>query len=201
MTQQQLIEKIRRGFPLRLEPECRAALNEIQREFCKETRIIEGWFTPFTTTITDQYYDLDELVVEIKQVRIAGTDTGQLQGVYGNVPSNSGVAGWWIRDDQMGVGYLDSTGESVLGLAQEVTYYGVTMAADFTTDLSEESAIPPDYHRALFAGVMRDFSEDDTDLKAAAYWREVYADNRRRAKREANTSKDGTPHVVSAQGY
>lgn len=82
MTQQQLIEKILRKFPDRKEAEIRIELNEVQKEFCRETRIIEGEFTTFDTDGTSMYFDLDDQVVTVKQVDLAGTKLDQARGVY-----------------------------------------------------------------------------------------------------------------------
>ncbi len=82
MTQQQLIEKILRKFPDRKEGEIRAELNEVQKEFCRETRIIEGEFTTFDTDGTSMYFDLDDRVVTVKQVDLNGVTINPLGGVY-----------------------------------------------------------------------------------------------------------------------
>jgi len=83
MTQQQLIEKILRKFPDRKEGEIRAELNEVQKEFCRETRILEGEFTTFDTDGTSMYFDLDDRVVTVKQVDLNEVTINPLGGVYG----------------------------------------------------------------------------------------------------------------------
>lgn len=108
---------------------------------------------------------------------------------------------WWIKGDKLGIGVLNSGRVTPIGSVQAVRYFGVKLADNFTTDLSEEPGISSTYHRALLAGVMRNFAEDDGDFQTALYWREVYREMRREAKREANTRKDGTPYDVVAQGY
>lgn len=82
MTQQQLIEKILRKFPGRKEGEIRAELNEVQKEFCRETRIIEGEFTTFDTDGTSMYFDLGSDVVTVKQVDLNGVKINPLGGIY-----------------------------------------------------------------------------------------------------------------------
>ncbi len=108
---------------------------------------------------------------------------------------------WWIKGDKLGLGGFAAGKVAPIGSVIAVRYFGVKLAADFTTDLSEESELPSTYHRAILAGVMRNFAEDDDNFKAALYWREVYRELRREAKREANIRKDGTPYDVVAQGY
>ena len=82
MIQQQLIEKILRKFPGRKEAEIREALNEVQKEFCRETRIIEGEFTTFNTDATSVYYTIGDDVINIKQVDVNGVKITPLGGVY-----------------------------------------------------------------------------------------------------------------------
>ena len=108
---------------------------------------------------------------------------------------------WFIKGGELGLGNLTGSTVTAIGSVYAVRYFGVKYADDFTSDLSEESDLPSPYHRALLAGVMRNFAEDDDNFKSALYWREVYRELRREAKREANTRKDGTPYDVVAQGY
>ncbi len=108
---------------------------------------------------------------------------------------------WWIKGAQVGIGSVSGETVSVISSVYAVRYWGVKLADDFTTDLTEESDLPSPYHRALLAGVMRNFAEDDDNFKTALYWREVYKELRRDAKKEANIRKDGTAYDVLAQGY
>lgn len=108
---------------------------------------------------------------------------------------------WWIKGDQIGIGSVSGNTVSVISSVYAVRYWGVKLADDFTSDLTEESDLPSPYHRALLAGVMRNFAEEDDNYKAAIYWNEVYKNLRREAKREANTRKDGTAYDVLAEGY
>jgi hypothetical protein len=82
MTQQQLIEKILRKFPDRKEGEIRDELNEVQKEFCRETRILEGEFTTFDLDGSSMYYTMDSTVVTVKQVDLNGSKIDPLGGVY-----------------------------------------------------------------------------------------------------------------------
>jgi len=108
---------------------------------------------------------------------------------------------WWIKGTQIGIGSVSGGTASAYGSASAVRYWGVKLADDFTSDLTEESDLPSTYHRALLAGVMRNFAEDDEKFKTALYWREVYKEMRREAKREANTRKDGTAYDVASTGF
>ena len=108
---------------------------------------------------------------------------------------------WWIKGDKIGIGSLSGETVSVISSVYAVRYFGVKYADDFTSDLTEESGIPSTYHRALLAGVLRNFAEDGDNFQMALYWREVYNGMRREAKKEANTRKDGTAYDIVAQGY
>lgn len=108
---------------------------------------------------------------------------------------------WWIKGDDIGIGVLSGETLTAYGSVAAIRYWGVKKADDYTSDLTETSGLPVTYDRAILAGVIRNFAEDDGDLKTALYWREVYKELRREAKREANTRKDGMAYDVSAQGY
>lgn len=108
---------------------------------------------------------------------------------------------WWLKGDQMGIGILSGETVSIITSVYAVRYWGVKKADDYTSDLTETSGLPSTYDRAILAGVLRNFAEDDDKFETALYWREVYKELRREAKREANIRKDGTAYDVQAQGY
>ena len=76
------MEKIRRRHPDRLEPEIRAEMNTVKREFCRETRLLEGEFTGFSLDGTSVMYDLGDNVAAVKQVDLNGVQIQQLTGIY-----------------------------------------------------------------------------------------------------------------------
>ncbi len=76
------MEKILRKFPDRKEGEIRFELNEIQKAFCRETRILEGEFTTFNTDGTSMYYTMGTDVATIKQLDLNGSKINPLGGVY-----------------------------------------------------------------------------------------------------------------------
>ena len=82
MKQQVIIEKIRAKHPARLEADVRAEMNTVKREFCRETRIIEGEHTTFNTDGSSVMYDMGDEVVDIRQVDLAGTKINQVSGVF-----------------------------------------------------------------------------------------------------------------------
>ena len=109
---------------------------------------------------------------------------------------------WWQKGDQLGIGVnAGNSSPNVAPTGLAVRYFGVKLATDFTDDMQQESELATTYHRALLAGLMRDYAEDDENFKAALFWSGIYNELRREAKREANNRKDGTPISVAAQGW
>ena len=82
MTQQFILEKVMRKFMDRTEGEVRSDLNRIQKDFSRETRILEGEFTTFNTNGASLYFDFDDQVSVVKQVQVDGTVIDLLTGVY-----------------------------------------------------------------------------------------------------------------------
>jgi hypothetical protein len=79
MTQNQLIEIIRKQFPDAPVAEIRIHLNESLDEFCRRTRILTGTDT-FTTVADTRYYALDSTVSEVISVDFNGYDIPRLTG-------------------------------------------------------------------------------------------------------------------------
>ena len=82
MTEQHLIEKILKKFPDRGESEIRLELNVVQKEFCRETELIEGEFTTFNLDGTSLYFAMGTDVVAIKQVDVNGAKIDPLHGIF-----------------------------------------------------------------------------------------------------------------------
>ena len=79
MTQNQLIDLVRKQFPNTPVAEIRVHLNDALDEFCRRTRILTG--TDSFTTVADQrYYGLDEFVSEVLSVDFDGYDIPRLTG-------------------------------------------------------------------------------------------------------------------------
>ena len=79
MTQDQIIEIIKKQFPNIRDAEIRLHLNEGMKEFCRRTRIVTGGFQ-FTTNADQRYYDLDDGVSEVTSVDYDGYDIPRLTG-------------------------------------------------------------------------------------------------------------------------
>ena len=79
MTQNQLIEIVRKQFPDTSVAEIRIHLNDTLDEFCRRTRILTSAFE-FTTVADQRYYDLDGKILEVTSVDFDGYDIPRLTG-------------------------------------------------------------------------------------------------------------------------
>tara|TARA_R100000664_G_scaffold30782_1_gene43743 strand:+ start:70 stop:333 length:264 start_codon:yes stop_codon:yes gene_type:complete len=79
MTQDQLIERIRKHHPRVSQIDIRMLLNDALDEFCTKTRILTD--TVSITTVADQrYYSLDAKIAEVLSVDYDGYDIPRLTG-------------------------------------------------------------------------------------------------------------------------
>ena len=79
MTQNQLIELVRKQFPNATAAEIRVHLNDSLDEFCRKSRILTSVFQ-FTTVADQRYYDLDSKISEVTSVDFDGYDIPRLTG-------------------------------------------------------------------------------------------------------------------------
>jgi hypothetical protein len=79
MTQNQLIELIRKQHPNASAAEIRIHLNDALDEFCRSTRILTSAYQ-FTTVADQRYYDLDANISEVTSVDFDGYDIPRLTG-------------------------------------------------------------------------------------------------------------------------
>jgi len=79
MTQNQLIEIVKKQFPDTSAAEIRIHLNDSLDEFCRRTRILTSAFE-FTTVTDQRYYNLDGKILEVTSVDFDGYDIPRLTG-------------------------------------------------------------------------------------------------------------------------
>jgi formate-dependent phosphoribosylglycinamide formyltransferase (GAR transformylase) len=79
MTQNQLIELVKKQHPGATVTEIRAYLNDALDEFCRKSRILTSAFQ-FTTIASQRYYDLDTKISEVTSVDFDGYDIPRLTG-------------------------------------------------------------------------------------------------------------------------
>ena len=79
MTQNQLIEIVKKQFPDTPVAEIRIHLNDTLDEFCRRSRILTSAFQ-FTTVADQRYYALDDKILEVTSVDFDGYDIPRLTG-------------------------------------------------------------------------------------------------------------------------
>jgi hypothetical protein len=72
---------------------------------------------------------------------------------------------WWIKNKQLGIGTYNTTSSDITAHSGRVNvrYSGPKYAEKFTERMNQESELPPHFHRALIAGVLRDYYEERGD--------------------------------------
>ena len=88
---------------------------------------------------------------------------------------------YWLKDRKLGIGKYNSTSATISAPAgfALVEYCGPAYADRFTEDLKQESQLPRHFHRALIAGVLRDYYEDkvnktESDIINQRMWSGIY---------------------------
>ena len=79
MTQNQLIDLIKKQIPTATNAEIRLHLNDALDEFCRRSRILTTAYQ-FTTSADQRYYDLDDNISEVTSVDFDGYDIPRLTG-------------------------------------------------------------------------------------------------------------------------
>ena len=177
MTQKQLIELIQQHHPGMGETEIRLALNRAQDDYCAKTELIR------TTYVQDsaagkRYYTIDSQILKIIRVQINDVDIPRLIGSpiidddefdgatgLSAASSSSDERYWYISNDRLAIvekatSTLTRDGKSSdyqsISEVKEIRIYAIAQATDFTTDLTEVSEIPTQFHDALAYKVISD---------------------------------------------
>ena len=79
MTQNQLIDLIKKQMPAATNAEIRIHLNDALDEFCRRSRILTTAYQ-FTTSADQRYYALDDNISEVTSVDFDGYDIPRLTG-------------------------------------------------------------------------------------------------------------------------
>lgn len=115
------------------------------------------------------------------------------------MPTLSGFK-WWTKGGNIGLGQPSSTTDDVSAPGADVVirYYGSRYPDDFVeNNLTQESEIPSQFHRALYAHVLMEFYADEGDDRAFARWERIW--NRTVRKGNAYAFKEkrtGPVHTV-----
>tara|TARA_R110000765_G_C18858512_1_gene599756 strand:- start:269 stop:952 length:684 start_codon:yes stop_codon:yes gene_type:complete len=177
MTQKQLIELIQQHHATMGETEIRLALNRAQDDYCAKTELIK------TTYVQDsiagkRYYTLDSQILKITKVQINDVDIPRLIGTpiidddefdaatgLTAPASSSNDRFWYIGNDRLAIvekatSTITRDGKQSdyqsISEVKEIRIYAIAQATDFTTDLTEVSEIPNQFHDALVYKVIAD---------------------------------------------
>ena len=177
MTQKQLIELIQQHHASMGETEIRLALNRAQDNYCAKTELIKETYTQ-NSVAGQRYYTLDAQILKIIAIQINDVAIPRLIGkpiidddefdaqtglTAASTSSNdrywytdSGrlgvvekIAGTASRDDKI------SDYQSI-SVVKEMRIFAISQATDFTTDLTEVSELPTQFHDALVYKVISD---------------------------------------------
>lgn len=177
MTQKQLIELIQQHHPKMGETELRLALNRAQDDFTAKTEIIKTTYVQLSSP-GKRYYNLDDQILRVLRVQINDVDIPRLvsapnidddefDGATGltTPSSSSNDRYWYINSKRLGV--VEKVTNAItrddkisdyqsISEEKEMRIYAMSQATDFTTDLTEVSEIPSQFHDALVYKVISD---------------------------------------------
>ena len=177
MTQKQLIELIQQHHPLMGETEIRLALNRAQDDFSAKTELIKDTYTQ-NSVAGKRYYTLDSQILKITSVQLDDVeiqrlinkpviDDDEFDAATGlTAPSSSSNERYWYIDNDR-IGLVEKVTSAItrdgktsnfqsISVVKEIRIFAICQAKDFTTDLTEVSEIPSQFHDALSYKVISD---------------------------------------------
>jgi len=177
MTQKQLIELIQQHHATMGETEIRLALNRAQDDYCAKTELIRETYTQ-DSVAGQRYYTLDAQILKIIAVQINDVEIPRLigkpiidddefdaQAGFTAASTSSNNRYWYIDSGRLGVvekvdGTLSrddrTSNYQSISVVKEIRISAISQATDFTTDLTEVSEIPSQFHNALIYKVISD---------------------------------------------
>ena len=170
MTQKQLIELIQQHHATMGETEIRLALNRAQDDYCAKTELIKETYTQ-NSVAGKRYYTIDPQIIKIASVQVNDVEIPRLIGkpiidddefdaeTGLTAPSTSSDDRYWYTDSgRLGVverivGTASRDGKisdyQSISAVKEIRIFAISQATDFTTDLTEVSELPSQFHDAL----------------------------------------------------
>jgi len=170
MTQKQLIELIQQHHSGMGETEIRLALNRAQDNYCAKTELIKETYTQ-NSVAGKRYYTIDPQIIKITSVQVNDVtiprligkpiiDDDEFDAETGlTAPSTSSNDRYWYTDSgRLGVverivGTASRDGKisdyQSISAVKEIRIFAISQATDFTTDLTEVSELPSQFHDAL----------------------------------------------------
>ena len=177
MTQKQLIELIQQHHPSMGETEIRLALNRAQDDYCAKTELIKETYTQ-DSVAGKRYYTIDSQIIKVTSVQINDVtiprligkpiiDDDEFDAETGlTAPSTSSDDRYWYTDSgRLGVverivGTSSRDGKisdyQSISAVKEIRIFAISQATDFTTDLTEVSELPSQFHDALVYKIIAD---------------------------------------------
>ena len=177
MTQKLLIELIQQHHPGMGETEIRLALNRAQDDYCAKTELIKEAYTQ-NSVAGKRYYTIDPQIIKIASVQVNDVEIPRLIGkpiidddefdaeTGLTAPSTSSDDRYWYTDSgRLGVverivGTASRDGKisdyQSISEVKEIRIFAIAQATDFTTDLTEVSELPSQFHDALVYKIIAD---------------------------------------------
>jgi len=177
MTQKQLIELIQQHHVGMGETEIRLALNRAQDDYCAKTELIKETYTQ-NSAAGKRYYTLDAQIIKITSIQVNDVtiprligkpiiDDDEFDAEAGlTAPSTSSDDRYWYTDSgRLGVverivGTSSRDGKisdyQSISAVKEIRIFAISQATDFTTDLTEVSELPSQFHDALVYKIIAD---------------------------------------------
>jgi hypothetical protein len=177
MTQKQLIELIQQHHVGMGETEIRLALNRAQDDYCAKTELIKETYTQ-NSAAGQRYYNIDSQILKITSVQINDVeiprliskpiiDDDEFDAEAGLIAptSSSDERYWYVDSGRLGIVEKAATtitrdGKSSdyqsISEIKEIRIFAICQATDFTTDLTEVSELPTQFHDALAYKVISD---------------------------------------------
>lgn len=177
MTQQHMIELIQQHHPNMGETEIRLALNRAQDDYSAKTELIKKTST-LTSAAGQRYYAIASDILKIMSIQFNHVEIPRLIGnpIIDDdehtppglpTPSSSTNERYWFTDTgRIGIvekiaGVISrddkqSDYQSCSVTGEEVRLFCITQATDFTTDLTEVSELPSQFHNSLVYNVISD---------------------------------------------
>ena len=177
MTQKQMMELIQQHHPGLGETEIRLALNRAQDDYCAKTELIKETYTQ-DSVAGQRYYTLDAQIIKIIAIQINDVEIPRLIGKpiidddewdaqAGLIAptSSSDDRYWYVDGGRLGIVEKIPSAASRDGKisdyqsiseVKEIRILSISQATDFTTDLTEISELPIQFHDALVYKIVAD---------------------------------------------
>jgi len=172
-----MMELIQQHHPGLGETEIRLALNRVQDDYCAKTELIKETYTQ-DSVAGQRYYTLDAQIIKIIAIQINDVEIPRLIGKpiidddewdaqAGLIAptSSSDDRYWYVDGGRLGIVEKIPSAASRDGKisdyqsiseVKEIRISSISQATDFTTDLTEVSELPTQFHDALVYKIISD---------------------------------------------